>query len=346
MSDYWADRFEHLQERLLKKGDTFYKDLVIAYELGLIRIEKDIAKFYMEFSKNNKISYADAKRKLTTNERKRFKMELDEYIEKGRTLKYSNKWDKKLQNASTLHHITRLESLYLQVTQEIETIYSTYNMGVRELAKDIVEDGYYRGIYEIQKGRGRFSPAPKISNTRVEYIVAKPWTKDNRTFSSRIWKDKDKLIDTLESSMKSSFIRGDPPGKLIKEIMEKFNVNKYSASRLVHTESAYFSSVATLESYKATELKKYKISATLDLKTSKTCQDLDGEIKLVEYYKPGITAPPFHPFCRTTTVPYTGLGVGGGERFARGKDGKSYYVEGGITYHQWRAKYVDNKEEK
>jgi len=40
-------------------------------------------------------------------------------------------------------------------------------------------------------------------------------------------------------------------------------------------------------------------------------------------------------------VPYTDLGIEGGERFARGKDGKGYYVEGNITYHKWKAKYVN-----
>jgi len=167
-----------------------------------------------------------------------------------------------------------------------------------EFAKYILEEGYYRGIYELQRVKGKFSPVQRIDKRKVESIDAKPWTKDTRTFSSRVWKDKDRLIETLETTLKQSFIRGDPPGKLIKELRKEFDVSKNVASRLVHTESAYFSPISTLESYKKVGVEKYQILATLDLKTSQTCQDLDGEIKLVKYYKPGITVPPFHPNCR------------------------------------------------
>jgi len=91
MSSYWQDRFEYLQEQLLHKGDVFFKDLLVAYELALINIEKDIANFYLQFSKDKNISYVEAKKILTTSERRRFQMELEDYIAKGRTLKYSNK---------------------------------------------------------------------------------------------------------------------------------------------------------------------------------------------------------------------------------------------------------------
>ena len=43
---------------------------------------------------------------------------------------------------------------------------------------------------------------------------------------------------------------------------------------------------------------------TFDEKTSKTCSDgIDGKIYLVCEFEIGITAPPFHPYCRTITVP-------------------------------------------
>ena len=52
-------------------------------------------------------------------------------------------------------------------------------------------------------------------------------------------------------------------------------------------------------------------------------------------YEPGVTAAPFHVFCRTTSVPYFEDDFYGGERAARGEDGKTYYVPDNMKYKDW-----------
>ena len=53
-------------------------------------------------------------------------------------------------------------------------------------------------------------------------------------------------------------------------------------------------------------------------------------------YEAGVTAPPFHVYCRTTTVPYFEDDIETiGKRAARGKDGKTYYVPANMTYREW-----------
>ncbi|MBR2742546.1 MAG: hypothetical protein IKD89_03060 [Clostridia bacterium] len=53
----------------------------------------------------------------------------------------------------------------------------------------------------------------------------------------------------------------------------------------------------------------------------------------------GVTAPPFHPWCRTTTAPYfeDDFDVPG-ERAARDAEGGTYYVPADMTYEQWKKK--------
>ncbi len=56
----------------------------------------------------------------------------------------------------------------------------------------------------------------------------------------------------------------------------------------------------------------------------------------------GVTAPPFHVYCRSTTVPYFDDGLGSiGGRAARGDDGKTYYVLSDMTYKEWHKSFVD-----
>jgi hypothetical protein len=59
-------------------------------------------------------------------------------------------------------------------------------------------------------------------------------------------------------------------------------------------------------------------------------------------YEPGVTAPPFHVYCRSTTVPYFGDEFDNiGERAARGEDGKTYHVPADMTYKDWQKSFVD-----
>jgi len=337
--EYWSERFEYLQNQLLKKGDDYYKSLANAYEKALVSIERDISYFYYQFAQDNKVSYAEAKQALNSRERRRFQMGLDDYIERGRTLNYSKRWDRRLNNASTAHRISRLESLQIQMGQQIEELHIRFNTEMSDLAREIITEGQLKSTYELQIGMEEGRAFELLDTRTVESIVSKPWTKDDRTFSDRIWRNKDKLVNTLENKLEVAFIRGDPPGKLIKEIMQEFDTSKFNASRLVQTESAYFSSVTTLKSYEDMEIEKFIIIATLDEITSEICQDLDGKVFKVSDYRIGDTAPPFHPFCRTTTAPYSG--EDSVERVARDKNGEIYYVDGNLTYKDWREKFVE-----
>ena len=66
---------------------------------------------------------------------------------------------------------------------------------------------------------------------------------------------------------------------------------------------------------------------------------LDGQVYPMNKYEIGVTAPPFHPWCRGATAPYFEDIQGIGERWARDpKTGKTYTVPGSMTYKQWAAK--------
>ena len=93
-------------------------------------------------------------------------------------------------------------------------------------------------------------------------------------------------------------------------------------------------------------VKEYEIVSTLDSKTSEICRSLDGKHFPMSEFKPGITAPPFHPWCRTTTVPYFNDEFTKGEmRAARDEDGKTYYVPADMKYREWELKYVIDKKQ-
>ena len=68
---------------------------------------------------------------------------------------------------------------------------------------------------------------------------------------------------------------------------------------------------------------------------------MDGMILPRTQLEQGVTEPPFHPNCRCTTVPYDEDWDYKGQRIAKDKDGKYYYVPETMSYEEWKREYVD-----
>ncbi|MCM1104506.1 MAG: PBECR2 nuclease fold domain-containing protein [Clostridium sp.] len=80
----------------------------------------------------------------------------------------------------------------------------------------------------------------------------------------------------------------------------------------------------------------------MDSHTSDICREMDGKVFPMSQWEIGVTAPPFHVWCRTTTAPAFGDEFDNiGERAARGEDGKTYYVPADMTYKEWQRAFVE-----
>lgn len=83
-------------------------------------------------------------------------------------------------------------------------------------------------------------------------------------------------------------------------ISKKFDVNWNNSNRLVRTEIAKVQTQANEYWSKEHGIKKQLFSATLDGKTSKICQSLDG--KVFNYDDSNKPIPPLHPNCRSCLI--------------------------------------------
>lgn len=335
-SKYWENRFEILQESLLKKGGIEILRLEKEYRLSVMRLEKEITRWYTRLAENNNISLYAAKKLLSDNELQEFQWTLEEYIKYGRENALNQKWVKELENASAKVHISKLEEMQIHIRQQIELLTAQRETSLNSVLSDIYQEGYYRTLYELQK-EFSIQPFDKLDNHSIGGILSRPWN-GGKTFSQRIWADRERLTERLETGLIQEVVRGDSMESLINSIKKEFDVNRYCAERLVLTESAYFASLSQLNGYKEMGVEKYKIIATLDLKTSNICRHMDGMVLDVKYYRPGVSAPPFHPWCRSCTAPY--FGEDKGTRIARNENGKSYYIPADMTYWEWKKKYV------
>lgn len=348
MSSYWADRFVSEEERRDRDNRRYYSTIEKEYNKALAGLDKDIEYWLGRIAKNNDISLSGAKELLSKKELQEFKWTVEEYIQKGKENGVSGQWLKQLENASARVHIQRLEALKIQIQDRIENMYTTKDRSMEDYLCRVYKDTYYHTVFEIDKGIGSIqSSFNKLDDRKVSQIIHKPWAIDGKDFSTRIWEDKANLVNTLHTGLTQSLIRGGNLDDVVNDISQfvssKIKNKKYIASRLVTTESAAYASKAQEQAYKDLSVDKYEILATLDLHTSDICQDLDGKIFDRKDYQVGVTAPPFHPNCRTVTVPWFPDDVDTGERTARGKDGKVGYVPQNMTYKEWYNKYVEQK---
>lgn len=337
--EYWAKRFEKLTDAQLNKGAEYYYNLQEQYRQAIANIEKDIAKWYTRYATENGITLTEAKRLLNGRELAEFRMDVKEYIKKGESL--DPKWAKQLEAASVKVHVSRLEALKVQMQQQAEMLYSYERDGVDELVRKVYTDGYYHTAYEIQKGIGVGFDLMQLDTNKIDKLISKPWAADGKNFSERIWNNRAQLVSELENRLTQSIIRGQSPKKVIAELAERFNVNKSRAGALVMTESAFFASASQRDAFNDLDVEKYEILATLDSRTSETCRVMDGEVIPMSEYKPGVTAPPFHVRCRSTTVPFFDDEFSAlDKRAARGEDGKYYTVPASMKYKDWEEAFI------
>lgn len=339
--DYWRKRFEQLEEAQNNKSVKYYLELEKQYKLAMNSIEKDILAWYNRFAKNEGISLLEAKKLLNTRELEEFKWSVEEYIKYGKENAINQKWMKELENASARVHITRLEALKLQIQQQVEVLYGNELDGIDKLMRDIYTSGYYHTAFNVQQGVNVGWSLMSLDTNRINKIISKPWATDGLNFSERIWgKHRPTLVNELHTKLTQSIIRGENPKNLVNDFAKRFNVSKSQAKNLIMTESAFFASASRKDCFSDLDVEKYEIIATLDLRTSNICRELDGKIFDMKDYQVGITAPPFHCRCRTTTAPW--FEDEEGYRAARGEDGKTYYVPSSMKYNEWYEKYVKN----
>lgn len=338
--DYWRKRFEQLEEAQNNKSIKCYLELEKQYKLAMTSIEKDILAWYNRFAESEGISLLEAKKLLNTRELEEFKWNVEEYIKYGKENAINQKWIKELENASARVHITRLEALKLQIQQQVEVLYGNEIDGIDKLMRDIYTSGYYHTAFNVQQGVNVGWSLMSLDTNRINKVISKPWTSDGLNFSERIWgKHRPALINELHTKLTQSIIRGENPKNLVNDFSKRFNVSKSQAKNLIMTESAFFASASRKDCFNDLDVEKYEIIATLDLRTSNICRELDGKVFDMKDYQVGVTAPPFHCRCRTTTAPF--FSDEEGYRAARGEDGKTYYVPSSMKYKEWYEKYIN-----
>lgn len=339
-ADYWRGRFSILEDSAHREAQKTIQDMEELYLNAQHSVQKEIESWYARFAVNNQISLTDARKWLTAGQLEEFHWSVEQYIKIGEQAGLDAAWLKKLENASTRFHISRLEAVQTGIQQQLELLYGNQVDSLDALLKKVVGNGYTHTAFEVQKGVGLGWDITGLDQKKLETLLSKPWTTDGRTFRDRCWLNKNDLVGSVSKSLTQGLLRGDSPSKITTAIQKQFGVHRYKAGRLVNTETTYFNAVATKECYKDLDVEMVEIIETLDSHTCSICGGLDGTVIPISQYEPGVTVPPFHPNCRGTTAPAIDPKYAG-ERAARNADGDVYYVPANMKYADWVQTFVN-----
>lgn len=344
-SNYWAKRYEDESERAFGLGKMTSKNLREQADVIIRRMEKNVNDWYQRYADENGISLADARKELNARELKAFKMTLEEYRRQAEQEGLSEEHQKMLKQASIRKRLDREQELYINTVHELERWAKTQDTDISDLLNKVYESSNYRTAHLTQTMKGEYSSYGQVDPNTVQRIIHSPWAPDGKDFSERIWDNRKKLAKTMQNEFTQAMIIGQGTADISKAIAKNMNTSYSNANRLVETELARVHSQAFMDCMAELDVDAVEILATLDSKTSPICRRMDGKVVQRKDAKPGVTIPPFHCHCRSTTVPYLGDDLadiaGSGTRAARDpKSGKTVFVEGELNYGEWEKRYI------
>ena len=340
-AEYWAERA--LNELLMGERSVldYENALLQAYTIALREIKKDIDAFFTRYAHNHKITYAEARKRLTTPELKEFQTLVDRWLREARAGVWSSEYIKYLEKLAGAKYISRLEMLEADVRYQIELIEHNKHIDMTELMSINYLAAFYERSYTLAHGTEIAVRFNAVSKAGVEKAVKTKWSQYN--YSQTIWNDRDRLVRTMATVIPQSFSRGLSSNQLGDMIAKEMDASCNRGRTLARTEVNYICNQADLDAYKMAEVEEYEYLATLDMRTSDICRSMDGTRHKVSQAKVGVNFPPMHPNCRSTTVPYF-ADQNVEDRVARDEEGQTVIVPRKMTQVQYIQKYVPEED--
>lgn len=288
---YWEKRHTQWLNNQSGMDDRVAKRIKKEYHRTAKELEKDIARYFQKYGKDNVIEFRTMMEELSDEDRDLLFKNMERFAEKYPEhvhLMPVRESVYKLNRLQGLHYSTQLHLLELGAIEQ------------EEFEKHL-EATYGKRYQQMLKELGIGNQFLSIDSQLMQDTIFSKWVNDEN-FSDRIWSNKEKLLDHIQTRYRDGLARGDNYNRLTKEIMERFDVGASDARRLVWTEANFVLNQSHVHAYMNAGVEEYEISAILDSKTSDICRSLDGETFRFDEMRVGVNFPPFHPMCRSVVT--------------------------------------------
>ena len=321
-SKYWDNRAIKRLSEAERTSEAYITRIKKIYDKAYRNIKSDLESVYANYSKDTGLDVAELKKLLSAKETSK---QWEEMRRQG--------LDKYVKN-NYKSRISRLEQIQAQIYAKAKEIYPQEELEQTMCYQGVINDSYYKTIYDVQKGTGYDFPFSNIDRNLTSVLLNERWSGKN--YSQRIWTNTDILAESLSEIVGGGLLSGQSVARTSKLIRDRFGIAKYYAERLVRTETNHFNNEADAMAYEEMGIDKYVFVATLDSKTSPICQEMDNKVFDYKDREVGTNFPPMHPNCRSKTRGYLGdeLEEKIRRRAIDPKTGKAKEI-GNISYKEW-----------
>ena len=331
---YWINRSNQRMDRYILDAEQQADLISQSYYQASKYVEEEMAKVIKNLAVLSDDQTAIAALKKSPN-----KKLLNQLRSAVNTMSPGPERDKALTLLASPSYQLRLRQLQTTIDnarRECERMYQMELNSTTEHLRNLYDDAFLHSVYDIDKGYNALHSFSMFPASRVDKLLKTPWSGEQ--YSERIWGRTQALAEELRMQMMVAFMTGSTVSETSAAIRSKFESSAYAARRLVRTETNFIANQAELDSYKRLGIEEYKYIATLDTRTSRLCQELDGQVFKTEDGKAGVNLPPMHPNCRSTTIMYDEEEPLK-ERTARDENGNRITVPGNMKYKEWLEKY-------
>lgn len=300
---------------------------------------------FERFQTKHKLSDAEARALLNVMQDRTSLDELMRQLKNTKNTPEKQELIQKLEAPAYQARLERLRQLQNQIDYVMKNVYQQEKDFSTSHYIDLANEAYYRSIYRLQQRAGAAFSFGHVSAKQIDKVVGSRWS--GRNYSERIWRNTRLLAQSLKEELLINLVTGRTNLEVAEIIANKFAQGAFNARRLVRTESNYISGEMNFQAYDEAGIDEYMFMATLDLRTSKICRELDGKIFKTKDRKVGVNCHPMHPWCRSTTIAVISREwMEKQTRKARDPvTGKTIDVPMTMNYQQWCEKYVKGKPE-
>lgn len=205
-AEYWAERA--LNEALMGERSVleYENALLDAYRVALREIKKDLESFFSKYAKENKVTYAEARRRLVSAEMKEFQATVKMWLDYARQNGWNRVYIQYLEKLMNMKYITRLEMLEADIRYQIELIENNKEKNIKDLMEINYLAAYYVRYHDFATGAEMSVRFDTIDAHTLAQAVAKKW--DDGNYSTRVWNDRNRLVKAMATILPQSFSRG------------------------------------------------------------------------------------------------------------------------------------------
>lgn len=193
-------------------------------------------------------------------------------------------------------HLYRLDS-YWKLQGQVKQVMQKLGDKQIALMSKAFEEHFFEIYYSIALPTDKAFGT--LSADMVEQMINQIWAADGSSWSSRIWKNTEKLAETLNEELLHCVATGKKSSELKHLLQERFGVSYVQADTLARTELAHIQTTAAQKRYEDAGITHVQMWADADERRCKLCGKLHKKIYSIYEQMP----VPVHPRCRCCIVP-------------------------------------------